>query len=114
MVAIVGILSAIAYPNYANHIQKTRRVDGTLALLKEVQTLERCRSTRYTYANCTLSASTSPESHYAITLQSDANGFTLTATGQGKQADDNDCKVLTLDHKGARTPSPETTGCWSG
>ena len=67
-IAIIGILAGIAYPQYGSYVQKTRRTDGHLALLEEVQTLERCKSTRYSYANCTLSRSTSPESNYAMTL----------------------------------------------
>lgn len=113
-IAIIGILAGIAYPQYGSYVQKTRRTDGHLALLEEVQTLERCKSTRYSYANCTLSRSTSPESNYAMTLTKTASTFTITATGQGNQANDTECKVMTIDQLGARTPDPESSNCWPG
>ncbi|MGQ7844112.1 type IV pilin protein [Granulosicoccus sp. 3-233] len=113
-VAIIGILASIAYPQYGSYVQKTRRADGHLALMAEVQTLERCKSTRYSYANCTLSRSTSPESNYALTLTRSASAFTITATGQGSQLNDTDCKIMTINQLGARTPDPDTTDCWPG
>lgn len=112
VVAIMGILVAIAYPQYGSYVQKSRRTDGHLALLQEIQTMERCKSTRYSYANCAQTTAESPEAYYAITLASDATTFTVTATGQNAQANDSACSVMTLNHKGERTPDPDTTDCW--
>lgn len=113
-VAIIGILAGIAYPQYGSYVQKTRRTDGHLALLQEVQAMERCKSTRYSYANCSLVSTTSPESNYAMTLSQTASTFTITATGQNKQASDSECGVMTINQLGARTPDPDTTSCWPG
>jgi len=107
-VTIVGILAALALPSYGNHVRDARRADGHLALLQEAQTMERCRSTRWTYANCNLSSPTSPEGYYTISVVSDATSYTLTATGANEQAQDTDCSPLTLDYLG--NPSPEE--CW--
>ena len=112
VVAIIGILAGIAYPQYGSYVQKSRRADGHLSLLQEVQTMERCKSTTYSYANCALTKAESPEAYYAITLEKDATTFTITATGQNAQASDPDCKVMTLNHRGERTPDPDTTDCW--
>ncbi|NND91537.1 MAG: type IV pilin protein [Granulosicoccus sp.] len=112
VVAIVGILAGLAYPQYGSYLQKSRRADGHLSLLEEVQTMERCKATRYSYANCSLSKTTSPESYYTLSLVNAASSFTITATGQGKQADDTDCKVMTINQLGVRTPDPDTTRCW--
>ena len=112
VVAIIGILAAIAYPNYGQYVQNSRRTDGRLALLQEIQTLERCKSTRYSYANCTLSRNESPEAYYAMSLQSTATAFTVTATAQGTQAHDSECSVMTITNQGIQTPDPDTTGCW--
>lgn len=111
-VAIIGLLASIAYPQYGSYVQKTRRADAQLALLQEVQSMERCKSTSYSYANCALTDTNSPESHYAITLTTAAASYTLTATGQGAQATDPDCKVMTINHQGIRSPDPDTSDCW--
>lgn len=114
VVAIIGILASVAYPQYGSYVQKTRRSDAHLALLQEVQAMERCKSTRYSYANCTLASASSPESNYAMTLSKTASTFTITATGQNKQANDTECAVMTMNQLGARTPDPDTTDCWPG
>lgn len=112
VIAIIGILAAIAYPSYGSYIQKSRRADGQLALLQEIQTLERCKSTRYTYANCALSNAESPEKHYTISMESTANSYTVTATALGPQSSDTECMTMTINHLGARTPDPDTSNCW--
>ena len=107
-VTVVGILAALALPSYGNYVRDARRADGHLALLQEAQTLERCRSTRWTYTNCTLSSLTSPEDYYTISVVSDATSYTLTAIGANQQAEDADCSPMTLDYLGNQTPAD----CW--
>ncbi|MFK7995335.1 MAG: type IV pilin protein [Granulosicoccus sp.] len=113
VVAIIGILAAIAYPQYGSYVQQSRRADGHLAMLQEIQNLERCKSANYSYTGCTLSSTTSPEGNYNMTLTSDATSYTITATGTGSQAADTDCNVMTLTHQGTRTPAA-SFGCWPG
>lgn len=113
VIAIVGILAAIAYPQYGSYVQQSRRTDGQLALLQEVQSLERCKSTSYSYANCNLSHTESLESYYDLTLARTATSYTLTATAKGKQASDTECAVMTLNHQGVQTPDPYTADCWT-
>ena len=112
VVAIMGILAAIAYPQYGSYVSKARRSDGHLALLQEVQTMERCKSTRYSFANCSLANGVSPESYYALSLVSASSTYTITATGQGKQAQDSECATMTINHLGVRTPDPDLSNCW--
>ncbi len=114
VVAIMGILAGIAYPQYGKYVQKSRRADGHLALLEEVQALERCKSTRYSYANCTLTHESSPENYYTIALTSTASTFEITATGQDQQANDTDCNEMSINRLVERTPDPDTTRCWPG
>ncbi|ASJ72398.1 type IV pilin protein [Granulosicoccus antarcticus] len=114
VVAIIGILAGIAYPQYGSFVQKSRRADGHLALMQEIQSLERCKSTSYSYANCTVSLGHSPENYYLISLESTSSTFTVTATGQNRQLDDTECKVMSISNLGVRTPDPDTSTCWPG
>lgn len=41
VVAIVGILAAIAYPSYIEHVRQTRRAEVTALMLENAQLLER-------------------------------------------------------------------------
>ncbi|MEE9320313.1 MAG: type IV pilin protein [Granulosicoccus sp.] len=112
VVAIIGILAGIAYPSYAEHVQRTRRSDGHLALLLAVQNMERCKSTSYSYAGCAVSPATSPEGNYTLALSNlAASTFTITATATGNQSNDSDCAELTINQAATR----DGTGgadCW--
>lgn len=41
VIAIIGVLSAIAYPSYQEHIKTSRRVDATAALMGLMNAMER-------------------------------------------------------------------------
>lgn len=112
VVAIMGILAAIAYPSYGEHVRQTRRADGHLALLNAVQAMERCRSTRFSYLGCTLPSGydNSPESFYSVALTPapTASTFTVVATAQNAQTADSACATISINHLGSRTPAT----CW--
>ncbi|MFT6301021.1 MAG: type IV pilus assembly protein PilE [Granulosicoccus sp.] len=113
VVAIIGILASVAVPQYFSYVEKTRRSDGQIALLLEMQSLERCRASLSTFVGCSVQSATSPESYYQVSVsERTARGYTLTATGQGAQADDTVCNVMSITAQGIRTPSPSTTDCW--
>ncbi len=120
-VAIVGIVAAIAYPGYTNYVLKSKRADGHLALYSAVQTLERCKSTRYQYTGCTLNGTvTSPEGYYTLALAPapTATAFKIVATGVNSQSSDHDCKTMTIDHRGVLSSTPGTAdqddnNCWN-
>ena len=46
VVAIVGILSAIAYPSYAEYVRRGHRADARAGLLQAQQWLERASTDR--------------------------------------------------------------------
>ena len=107
-ITIVSILAALALPSYGNYVREARRADGHLALLQEAQTMERCRSTSWSYASCSLTSATSPENYYTVTVVSNATTYTLTATAANAQANDAGCSPMTINHLGARLPAD----CW--
>lgn len=49
VLAIVGILTSVAYPSYARQIVKARRVEAQLALLDLMQRQEQYRAQHYSY-----------------------------------------------------------------
>jgi len=121
VLAIIGVLAAVAYPSYSTYVTKTKRSDGTLALMEAVQAMERCRTTTFSYLNCTLTGklAASPEGHYAIALTPapTAATFTIVATPQGSQTADTKCATISIDHLGTQTSTPGTAGadtneCW--
>jgi type IV pilus assembly protein PilE len=114
VIAIVGIIAAISYPSYGDYVKRTRRADGHMALLAATQTMERCKSLQYSYANCTLSQSESAQEYYALALDPapTATTFTVVATAQDVQAHDSDCVTLTLDHLGVQGFTGAGSECW--
>ncbi len=114
VVAIISILAGIAIPIYVDYAEKARRTDGQVALMNEVQALERCKTTTFTYAGCGVVSNESPESYYTITLTgATGTAYMLTAQAQGSQANDTDCIVMTINSQGIRTPDPDTADCWA-
>tara|TARA_B100000809_G_scaffold193205_1_gene192145 strand:- start:1817 stop:2224 length:408 start_codon:yes stop_codon:yes gene_type:complete len=120
VVAIVGILSAIAIPSYSSSIEKGRRADGKVALAGAVALQEREFSLTHQYSAdiSILGGVTSAEGFYAMSVvyistlgvcTTDKDCYTLTATAIGAQANDTTCAVLTINSLGQKTPSAD---CW--
>lgn len=109
VVAIIGILAAIAFPAYGRYVERAQISDGTSALLGAAQRMERCFTSEMSYANCTI-ANESPEGYYSLTITSaDNSSFLITASGQEGRVQTGTCSNMTVNHQGARTP---TDDCW--
>lgn len=118
-VAIIGVLATIAYPSYTDFVKRSNRTEGQRELLHIAGLMEQYFLDNRTYTTdlkkLGFSSSTvyTDSELYSITATAgDANVFTLTATAQGSQASDTDCKTMTLTNTGAKTPSPTTHDCW--
>jgi len=114
-VAIVGIIAAVAVPNYSSYMTDARRTDGQVALRAAAQSLERCRTESFTYVDCGFTA-TSPDGYYSLAMSNQTvNTYTLTATpvAGNSQATDADCTTLTLQQDGSTgATGTDTTSCW--
>ena len=127
VVAIVGILAAVALPSYQSYMQRGDRASARAAMLEAQQFMERFYATNDRYTTdvaCAISPSlparfaSVPENSpkYAISVASTCTAYTLTATplrAVGK------CGNLTLTHtgvKGVTVPSTPTASdindCW--
>ena len=121
-VAIIGILAAVAYPSYQEHVRKSQRADAQAVLLEAAQFMERFYTINNTFVGADTAALTavglnsspkgSAAARYAITSGTlTATTFTLTAT---PVAADPRCGVMTITQAGTRTATG-TAGvadCW--
>jgi type IV pilus assembly protein PilE len=108
VVAILGILAAIAIPQYSRYVLDSRRTDGKAALVEAAQMMERHFTNNHSYVGASIPAG-SENGYYALTVTAaDATSFTIQATAQGRQAGDQLCATMTINHLGLKTP-PE---CW--
>ncbi|WP_312416823.1 type IV pilin protein [Comamonas sp.] len=120
VVAVVGILTAIALPSYNEYIRRGHRADARATLLQAAQWMERAATANGTYpTNLPTSMSTMPSGRYAISLNSNGSTFTLTATAQNAQANDK-CGNYTLTNTGLQGANGKAEGasgydssCWS-
>jgi type IV pilus assembly protein PilE len=117
VVAIIGILSAIVYPNYTQYVIDSRRATAAACLSERAQLLERIYTTTLTYADATIPAQqcvTDLANFYtfpAATLA--ARTYTLTAVPQGGQASsDGKCGcTLSLNQTGAKAATGTAEAC---
>jgi type IV pilus assembly protein PilE len=125
VVAIVGILAAVALPSYQQYIIRTKRADATGALMAATNALERHRANNFTYAgaaagttftaNVPSDGTTAP--YYTITLAVTGTTYTLTATAVGSQLSSlGSAETLTINQQGVKswTLDGTTKACWPG
>ena len=119
VVAIVGILAAVAYPSYAEYIRRGHRAEARAGILQGAQWMERSATATGTYpltAAFPANLKAVPNNRYDIAVVSDGATFTLTATPKGAQIGDR-CGNYTLTNTGLRGAKGATTGdivteCW--
>lgn len=129
VVAIVAILTAIAYPSYRTYILRSHRAEAKEALLQLQLAEEKyfLQNNGYAATDALMSTAissgglgipgTTTNGYYAITLQSgvgsSATTYTATATPKASQADDTDCPIFSLNQSNQRVPTPDTNHCWT-
>lgn len=124
VVAIIGILAAIAYPSYQAHVRKAKRADAQAALLELSQFMERFYTSNGRYLKTDNSAPDLPFTEapkdgggsYDLAFAANnpkANSYILQATPKGSMANDS-CGTLTLSNTGAKGQASGATlaDCW--
>lgn len=132
-VAVVGILTAIAWPNYADYVNRARRSEAQVALQDAAQFMQRVYAANNNYKtdvkgnNVTIPASiaiipngsTGARTYYTIGFdanQPTTTSFTLVATPSNTMANDR-CGTFTLNQNGVRglknaTGDASVATCW--
>ncbi len=78
-VAIIGILAAIAYPNYTEYVARGRRAEGKAALFNAMQALER----RFGQANSYVDPTNANLAWSGFPQRSDSGNYNLAAAACG-------------------------------
>ena len=113
VLAIVGLLSALAMPVYQNAQSRSQRQLAKVALVKSAQWLEQAAMSTGSYPSVLPdSVWQTPEFSYTLSLSAQAQSYVLTATPVRRQKQDG-CGALTLDHIGQRGAQADVTYCWS-
>ena len=119
VVAIIGILSAVAVNMYSDNVIASNRTEGRSALQQAASTLEKCRSLYGRYSNvapCNYADFTSESGYYDIAISNLSDStFTLTATpGPGsRQTGDDECTSMTLTNTGVKSGTGTNPAeCW--
>jgi type IV pilus assembly protein PilE len=110
VVAIIGILTGLAYTSYTDSAVKSRRKAATACMNELGQSLERFYTTNLVYTGAptapTLTCRTDLAAFYTITGNIvSARSFTVSAVPSGTQLtkDGARCGTLTIDQTGAKT-----------
>ena len=125
VVAILGVIAAIAFPSYMESVRKSRRADAKSALMAASQAMEKYFTERQTYVNATLGSNatdvyktTSPDGYYTLSFSvaSTASAYSLQAAPTAGKGQTNDkCGTFSINQAGAKGVSGgslNAAACW--
>ncbi len=123
-IAVVSILTAIAYPNYVGLIQKARRVDAQAKMVRLMNQQEVYYNDNQTYTTTSDDIKLTDITHYRLSFaecieSTVQNCVEITAEPlpESTQRKDTDCKYMTLASNGRRSATntsdvDSTDKCW--
>lgn len=119
-VAIVGILAAVAYPSYTEHVKKSARAEAITALVDAANKQEQFFVDNHDYTavlgNLGLGGATETGLYtLAIVAVANSREFTITATpASGVTLSDSDCTALIINELSTKTSTGSGTSkeCW--
>ena len=114
-VVIVGILAAIAYPNYTQFVAKGARADGLAGVMHVANLQEQYYLDHRSFATDMkkLGLKEDPwvveNNYYKVDTTLSGDNYTVTATAVGVQATrDSACATISLTSTGTKSPKE----CW--
>jgi len=123
VVAMIGILAAIAVPGYSQYMTDGRRTDAISFLSEVAGEQVRYFSSNNRYADSMdelgygdAATFVTPEGHYTVSVTNPGSRarFMLTATpvADGRQAGDTECLAFTITDTGVKKNTGTNTDCW--
>jgi type IV pilus assembly protein PilE len=116
-IAVIGIISSIAYPSYIDNISRANRTEAQRELLKLANLQEQyfIDHREYTTDMTLLGASADPyitdSGLYSIDTAVVGITYTLVATATGSQvANDSSCLTISITDTGSKTAT--SAHCW--
>jgi len=109
VVAIIGIISSIAYPSYQAYVLKTRRGNAITELIQAQlqQTQVHILNPSYSSDIDELGLTNSDDYSYSV-ISASTTTYSLKAVAKGAQSADTGCTILTIDQSNNQTP----INCW--
>jgi type IV pilus assembly protein PilE len=126
VVAILGIIVAIGYPSYLDHVKKSRRTEGMGELLELADRMERHYSDTGTYDQAdgtdmtaaVIYQSTTQNGYYTLSVDAGTDNVQFTAraapTSKGQQNTDK-CGTFIVTSQGTKSVTGgalSTADCW--
>jgi type IV pilus assembly protein PilE len=126
VIAIIGILAAVAYPAYTDSIRRGHRAEGKAGVMEAAARQEKLFAQSFSYGrtmtNLGYAADPFVTEHgrYSIAVTNPgsaaapaaATTFTITATARGEQVNDN-CDGFSVTHTGLKAVTEGTNQlCW--
>jgi len=115
VMAMLGIMLAVAVPSFGGYMIKAKRQDATTLLYETVQRLERCFTLEGVYNGACSIKSISEEGYYTLTAVRSEQSYILSAVPvSGKsQSGDSDCATLSITSTGEKDATgPMGKTCW--
>ncbi|GLS92316.1 type IV minor pilin protein PilE [Psychromonas marina] len=108
-IAIIGVISSIAYPSYQSYMLDTRRAEAKTELIKAQLKQTSLHILNPSYSNSEIELGFANSEYYTFTvISAGTTTYSLQAVAKGSQLNDSGCTTLTTDQDSNFTPS----SCW--
>ena len=115
VVLIIGILAAIAYPSYSEHVRKTRRMAGGACLLAVAQQMERFYTSNLTYEGAVANTAMCQDNalnFYNVDVESTPSTYVVNAVPRAAHSGDA-CGTLSVNQTGSQDATGSAgSSCW--
>ncbi len=115
VIAIIGILAAVAYPSYTDFVMRSNRSEGQRELLRYANLQEQLFVDTRAYAldmkglgEGTVKIYTASKNYRIMVSAQTTTSFTLKAVAKKNQVNDTGCVNLKVNELGVKTPAT----CW--